>query len=269
MKSIVLHIIVLLTLYLARECQAVKINKISVPSYFDLHSENKNQPLILECDYDTDDDDTGVVLKWLLNSVSIYQWIPLNTVNPTGLKSFKNRIDLEYNKDLPEKQRYSTLVIKNPTIADTGNYSCDVQTFKSHDRKTAPITIVYVDDSIKLNYFIDEIENQVNFECSINQIYPLPEVTFLIGNEARNFSSPLETHVFTNIYHNISVSAQINKEEIEDDEEVTCLVRIPTIDYEKKASVHYDENYGHMIRANLLLSIIMYLILLMIKSMAF
>jgi hypothetical protein len=70
-------------------------------------------------------------------------------------------------------------VIKDPSILDSGNYTCDVQTFKGADKRVAPMAVVYVDESIKLNYFIDEIENQVNFECAISQIYPLPEVTFL------------------------------------------------------------------------------------------
>lgn len=261
MKSIfAVHVILVLSLSLARECRAVKINKISVPPYFDLHNdENKDLPLILECDYDIDEKEEGLVLKWLHNSVSIYQWIPLNRKLPTVIKGpFKSRIDLEYNKHLPEKERFSTLVIRNPTIADSGNFTCNVQTFKNADKKSEQMIVVYVDDSIHLNYFIDEIENQVNFECAINQIFPLPEVTFLIGNEAKNFSSPPEFHVATtDVYHNLTVSAQISKDDIEDDAEVSCVVRIPEIDYERKTTITYDENDGHSIRANLPLALIM------------
>jgi hypothetical protein len=105
-----------------------------VPPYFDLHDEaNKNKPLILECDYDISPDETGFVLKWLHNSASIYQWIPLNNKQPSPMVSlfaqdltrtldydmhaiflqkgpFKSRVDFNYIEDLPEKERYSTLV---------------------------------------------------------------------------------------------------------------------------------------------------------------
>lgn len=39
---------------------------------------------------------------------------------------------------------------------------------------------------------------------------------------------------------NVTISAQINKSDIEDDSELSCLVRIPNTEYERRESVTYD-----------------------------
>jgi hypothetical protein len=49
--------------------------------------------------------------------------------------------------------------------------------------------------------------------------------------------------VITNIYHNVTVVATINKSDIDDDAEVACVVRLPEIDYERKTTVTYDGKF--------------------------
>lgn len=56
-------------------CSAVKIHSITVPSTYVLKSEEPNS-IVLDCDYTADEAETGFVLKWLLNNVAVYQWIP-------------------------------------------------------------------------------------------------------------------------------------------------------------------------------------------------
>jgi len=56
-------------------CEAVKINSITVPSRYELKKDASDR-LILDCDFSADDSEKGVVLKWHLNSVPIFQWIP-------------------------------------------------------------------------------------------------------------------------------------------------------------------------------------------------
>lgn len=56
-------------------CSAVKINSITVPSTYVLKSEESNS-IVLDCDYTADESESGFVLKWMLNSVAVYQWIP-------------------------------------------------------------------------------------------------------------------------------------------------------------------------------------------------
>lgn len=59
-------------------CRAVTIEGITVPPKYELR-ENA-EPLILDCDFTVNANETGFVLKWLHNSVSIYQWIPSKKV---------------------------------------------------------------------------------------------------------------------------------------------------------------------------------------------
>lgn len=39
---------------------------------------------------------------------------------------------------------------------------------------------------------------------------------------------------------NVTLTARINKSEIEDESEVACVVKIPDTEYEKKESITYD-----------------------------
>ena len=58
-------------------CEAVKIKSITVPSTYILDDDAVDpQPLILDCIYDVGPKESGFVLKWYLNNIQIYQWIP-------------------------------------------------------------------------------------------------------------------------------------------------------------------------------------------------
>lgn len=54
---------------------AVKITDFSVPSSYVIGDENPD-PLILDCAYESEPNEKGIVLKWHLNGTLIYQWIP-------------------------------------------------------------------------------------------------------------------------------------------------------------------------------------------------
>lgn len=58
-----------------------------------------------------------------------------------------------------------------------------------------------------------------------------------------NVEKPLllnnETKSGENSY-NVTLSAQINKSDIEDDSELSCLVRIPNTEYERREAITYD-----------------------------
>ena len=66
------HVLLFLPLLV---CSAVQIHSITVPSTYVLKSEEPNS-IVLDCDYKADETESGFVLKWLLNNVAVYQWIP-------------------------------------------------------------------------------------------------------------------------------------------------------------------------------------------------
>lgn len=61
-------------------CHCVKINSLKVPSTYtvelDEAGESIGDSLILDCEYEVGQNETGFVLKWLLKDNLIYQWIP-------------------------------------------------------------------------------------------------------------------------------------------------------------------------------------------------
>lgn len=60
-------------------------------------SEDDNDELVLDCEYEIGANETGFVLKWLLKDNSIYQWIPNHkpyalVINIIIILSFKESI---------------------------------------------------------------------------------------------------------------------------------------------------------------------------------
>lgn len=55
---------------------AVNITEFNVPSSYVIEDEENPGTLILDCAYESEPNEKGVVLKWLLNGTLIYQWIP-------------------------------------------------------------------------------------------------------------------------------------------------------------------------------------------------
>jgi hypothetical protein len=129
----------------------VKIQKITVPSvvvmdYNTNLNENSRRPnlagqeYILDCEYEVDKDEHGLVVKWSLNGALVYQWIPPRA--PTAMGAFKNRIKKDFTfSDDPNKRHRGVAVIK-PTLNFSGEYQCSVQTFQSSDKKSSHLQIV-------------------------------------------------------------------------------------------------------------------------------
>lgn len=55
---------------------AVKITNFNVPSSYVIEDEENPDTLILDCAYEIEPNEKGIVLKWHLNGTMIYQWIP-------------------------------------------------------------------------------------------------------------------------------------------------------------------------------------------------
>lgn len=132
-------------------CCSVKIQKITVPSVvvmdYNLNlSENSKRPnlsaqeFILDCDYDVNDHENGLVIKWFLNNSLVYQWIPPRP--PIAMSYFKNRIKNNFTiSDDPFKRFRGVSVIK-PLLSFSGEYSCSVATFQSSDKKSSHLQII-------------------------------------------------------------------------------------------------------------------------------
>lgn len=56
--------------------QAVQITNFIVPTEHILCNKENPEPLLMDCEYEIDTSDKGLVLTWQLNGINIYQWIP-------------------------------------------------------------------------------------------------------------------------------------------------------------------------------------------------
>lgn len=62
--------------YIHTVSNAVKITDFSVPSSYVIEDEENPDPLVLDCAYESEPKEAGIVIKWYLNGTLIYQFIP-------------------------------------------------------------------------------------------------------------------------------------------------------------------------------------------------
>lgn len=92
---------------------------------------NSEDPIILDCDYSVRPDDQDLVVKWFLNDVVVYQWIPPQ--EPQGLGILRDKLDIGFKATSDPKTVHRALKISKPTTELAGDYKCFVSTFADED----------------------------------------------------------------------------------------------------------------------------------------
>ncbi|XP_058170132.1 uncharacterized protein LOC131285295 [Anopheles ziemanni] len=217
-------------------CSAVKIINLKVPPTYLLDLTSKTpDPLILDCEYEVDENEKGFVLKWLLDGQPVYQWIP--SKNPFPFQSFKNRVDTSYVVSQEDMHKHRAMAIIKPLANFTGEYSCIVQTYASIDRKAAKLKIIVRESKFDLSYYSNG-EGEVTVECQARDISPQPELQIRINQE------PFEAENLNSIQgdnglYNASISGTLRKDKLESPAQIECLLTIPDTNYCKRRSTTY------------------------------
>ncbi|XP_055528842.1 uncharacterized protein LOC129720935 isoform X4 [Wyeomyia smithii] len=221
-------------------CSSVKITSLKVPSTYLLDKNSKNpDPLILDCEYEVDENEKGFVLKWFLDGQPVYQWIP--TKNPFPFQAFKNRVDTSYVVSQERLHRHRAMAIIKPLANFTGEYACMVQTFASIDRKSAKLKIIVQESKFDLNYYLNG-DGYITVDCHARDISPLPELQIRINDKLFETQKLKSVQGENNLY-NVSISGSIPKEELESPTTIECFLMVPETTYTKKRSTIYYESH--------------------------
>lgn len=95
---------------------------------------------LLDCEFDVDENESGLVIKWFLNNQLVYQWIPPRL--PTALSLLRNRIKKNFTVSDDPIKKYRGVAVTKPMLNFSGEYMCSVQTFQSSDKKSSFLQIV-------------------------------------------------------------------------------------------------------------------------------
>ena len=97
--------------------------------------------VILDCPYELQPHEDGIVLKWYLNSktVPIYQWIPPS--HPQGLGSMRHKLYLDYEISADPYKRHRALYIVEPTVEMSGLYTCKVSTLENEASQSSTMVV--------------------------------------------------------------------------------------------------------------------------------
>ncbi|KAL7024415.1 hypothetical protein ACKWTF_013030 [Chironomus riparius] len=235
-------IIGLVLAMLEDHCCSVKIKQITVPSVvvMDYDKANNKKPLnefFLDCEYDVDENENGLVIKWLLNGNLVYQWIPPRA--PTALSIFKNRIKKDFTVDDDPLKKYRGIAVTKPLLNFTGEYSCSVQTFQSSDKKSSHLQIVVPESHFKLNYRTD-YEGMVHIKCSAFNVYPEPKLSLNINYVELKSDVNIVKDSRDNLY-DAKVIAKISKTFLKSETIINCQLTMPGTEYSKKQETVYYE----------------------------
>lgn len=89
----------------------------------------------------------------------------------------------------------TALIIAKPLISDSGNFTCQIQTFQGSDKKSAMMQVIRKcfglnrnkyklksstdpESSIDLSYVNITDKETDELICKVNNIYPIPQVKF-------------------------------------------------------------------------------------------
>ncbi|ETN66152.1 hypothetical protein AND_002067 [Anopheles darlingi] len=217
-------------------CSAVKIINLKVPSTYLLDQTSKTpDPLILDCEYEVDENEKGFVLKWLLDNQPVYQWIP--SKNPFPFQSFKNRVDTSYVVSQEHMHKHRAMAIIKPLANFTGEYMCTVQTYSGIDRKSVKLKIIVRESKFDLSYYLNG-DGYITVDCHARDISPLPKLQIRINDELFTTDN-LKSVRGENGLYNASISGRIRKDQLESPATIECLLSIPETNYNKRRSTTY------------------------------
>ncbi|CAD7089041.1 unnamed protein product [Hermetia illucens] len=218
---------------------AVMITNLKVPTTYTLEDIKNPDPLILDCEYEVDSTETGFVLKWLLNGVQIYQWIPEHKPFPLG--SMKSRIDTSFSLSTDFHHRHRAISIIKPEWNMTGEYTCSVQTFQSSDRKSSYLQIIVPETDFQLTAKVDFAANDVIIVCSVQNVFPEPVLTILFNNDqpvhAIKNLKKMPNHLYSG-----NVTVELPRSQIESPTPINCVLTLPGSNYTKRReTIFYDQ----------------------------
>ncbi|RVE53843.1 hypothetical protein evm_001505 [Chilo suppressalis] len=214
--------------------QSVRIINMRVPEVIQYGTKDS---VTLDCDYVTDNV-TGLVVKWFFmdKSQPVYQWIPPQ--KPQALGRLKNKLDLNYKVSHNPYTQHRALHIMTLSPDLTGNYTCVVSTFLAEDQRTRPMAIF--DPEKKFDMILDRLgDGYLNIICSVEGVYPKPELVILAGNRPLNAKSSLK---IINDRYVALTSAVVKVDALPPTVEILCDMQVPQANYySRKRDIFYRD----------------------------
>ncbi|CAG4985051.1 unnamed protein product [Colias eurytheme] len=214
--------------------QSVRIINMRVPEVLQYGTRDT---ITLDCDYVTANV-TGLVVKWFFNERSqpVYQWIPPQ--RPQALGVLKNKLDLSFKISNNPYTQHRALRIIEPSTELTGNYTCVVSTFLAEDERTKPMTI-FVPEK-RFDMIMDRLnDGYLNIICSVEGVFPKPELVILAGNRPLNAKSSL--NLIEGRYTALT-SAVVKIQHLPPTVEILCDMQVPLANYySRKRDIFYRD----------------------------
>ncbi|XP_062134537.1 uncharacterized protein LOC133844521 [Drosophila sulfurigaster albostrigata] len=177
MKFLLVFVVVASVLYNGVGCRALRVDEET--KFLVLEDDNMDRT-VLDCNYDLNDTDVFLTVKWFRNDRTIYQWI--RGSQPAPIPDFKNDVDSTYESSKDPNKQYSSLALINPTISSTGDYKCVVQTRSETITIHKSLQVIDVRNRT-LNLSRYKIHNETQLECTVLNVFPKPTLTIISDDD--------------------------------------------------------------------------------------
>lgn len=217
MQFLLVFIIASSVIYNDVGCQALKTDEET--KYIVLEDDNM-EPTVLDCDYNLNDTDAFLTVKWFRNDNAIYQWI--RGSQPAPIPEFKNDVDSSYESSKDPNKQYSSLALVNPSISSTGDYKCVVQTQSETITIHKNVQVIDVRNRT-LNLARYKIQNETQLECTISNVFPKPTLTIISDDDDIVKVVANDPHENEDGYFNATTLAAVQDND-EDIDSYKCVV---------------------------------------------
>ncbi|XP_055920683.1 uncharacterized protein LOC129952221 isoform X2 [Eupeodes corollae] len=193
-----------------------------------ISEDGEPEPIILKCDYDAENYQSSLLVKWLKDGKPIYQWIKGH--EPSVFPSSKGLIDEKYEVSNDVNYKYSAIRFPEPTNNISGDYSCMVT---MNSTQTIHIHLQIVDVS-QLNFKLDyeTSSNETLVTCAVENVYPKPSLLITSEDDDINFTKIWEKYdPEINGYFN--ATSVVSASQFDTNDEITCTLSFLGSEYNK------------------------------------
>lgn len=211
---------------------AVRIRDLIVPKIFELGTEDH---ILLDCDFEYEPSEKYQLdIKWYFNNEPspFIQWVPGQMSRPQLIdERWRGHVNLNHSVHADAFMRHRALLLTNPTLDLSGIYTCKVSTFLDEDIRQKKLTIYAPASSISFQQDRFRSGKEVNISCSVEGIYPLPQIKLTWGPYQLDDSEASVTPHEEEGTFNIVVHRVISHDDLPSETLLGCELSIPGTNY--------------------------------------
>ncbi|XP_055839185.1 uncharacterized protein LOC129907138 isoform X2 [Episyrphus balteatus] len=188
--------------------------------------DSEPEAIVLDCEYDAENYQSSLLVKWLKDGKPIYQWIKGH--EPSVYLSSEELIDESFEASTNANYKHRAIKFPFPTKDISGNYSCLIT---MNTTQTFQIDLQVVDIS-RSNFELNSetSKNETRVTCAVDNVYPQPYLIVTSNEDNMTLTKISEEYEpENNGFYNATTIVSANGFDTND--VISCTLLFPGIEY--------------------------------------